>query len=348
MIKKNFLKNSFVLMALLSLPSCKWFANQTSMECSSCPSHATSSTTSTNSGATLLSMGNKTLLSEGDFENLITEITEANEQAKLMLQLIPDFREQFFKAKKQAIIISEWAKRNGIRNSDEYRKKEQRMMDAIKESLDSEEFVKRHPVDVSDADAQRYYDENKDKDPRIAAATSGVNAVGISFDDAAKASEFAKRVKTGGNKNFDSLAKEGKLKVTSFGVINNDSFIDKAVKDKALTLKNFPDVFTVKGENGKTWVVFAKNKEKAQYKKFEEVKATIKQMLKPKKLEEMVNTELPRLENEYKIVENSQYFENLRKKSQDDQMAQAQQMAQPEMPKAPKKELAAAKPTSVA
>ncbi len=71
-------------------------------------------------------------------------------------------------------------------------------------------------------------------------------------------------------------------------------------------------------------------------------------MLKPRKLEEMVNVELPRLEAEYKITENTQYFENLRNKSAQDQAAQAQEMVQPTMPKAPAKELSNAKPTSAA
>jgi len=117
----------------------------------------------TDPNAILLTINNKPVLTKGDFDNLITEITEENEKAKLMLQLIPDFKEQFFKAKKQAIIISEWAKRNGIRNTAEYKKKENRMIEPIKEYLDSEAFIKQYSVDVSDEDALRYYEENKDK-----------------------------------------------------------------------------------------------------------------------------------------------------------------------------------------
>lgn len=341
MITKNFFKNSVIVLALLSLPSCKWFAkNQDGTDCVSCCSG--------DSSTILLTVDGRPALTQRDFDNLINEITEANEQAKLMLQLIPDFREQFFKAKKQAIIISEWAKRNGIRNTPEYKKKENRMMEAIKESLDSEEFVKRHSVEVSDEDALKYYEENKDKDPRIANATPGVHAVGVKFDDSAKASEFAKKVKNGGSKNIEGLAKENKLTITSFGTITQDSMIDNAIKSKALSTKQFPDTFMVKDASGKSWVVVAKNKDKGTYKKFEEVKETIKHMLKPRKLEEMVNTELPKLEVEYKIVENNKHFEDLRKKSEQDQASQAQEMGMPEMPKAPSKELSGAKPTSVA
>lgn len=340
MITKNFFKSSVIVLALLSLPSCKWFApNQDSADCGSCCSNE--------ANETLLTVNGRTALTKNDFDNLINEITEANEQAKLMLQLIPDFREQFFKAKKQAIIISEWSKRNGVRNTPEYKKKENRMMEAIKESLDSEEFVKRHSVEVSDEDAMKYYEENKDKDPRLAGNTPGVLSVGVSFDDSAKASEFAKKVKNNGSKNLEGLAKEQKLAVTSFGVVTQDSMVDNAVKEKVLSSKQFPETFMLKDAKGKTWVVVAKSKDKGNYKKFEEVSATIKHMLKPKKLEEMVNTELPKLETEYKIVENSKYFEGLRNKAEQDQ-AQAQEAATQNMPKAPAKELSAAKPTSVA
>ncbi|MDR3646523.1 MAG: hypothetical protein P4L22_03205 [Candidatus Babeliales bacterium] len=326
MVTKNFFKNAVIVLALLSLPSCKWFSqNQDSLDCDTCCSSDTNTT--------LLTVNGKTALTQRDFDNLIEEITQANEQAKLMLQLIPDFREQFFKAKKQAIVISEWAKRNGIRNTPEYKKKENRMMEAIKESLDSEEFVKHHSVEVSDEDALRYYEENKDKDPRIASNTPGVLAVGVRFEDGAKASEFAKKVKNNGAK-VEALAKEQKLPVTSFGVITQDSMVDNAIKAKVLSSKQFPDTAMVKDAQGTAWVVVSKSKDKGAHKKFEEVKETIKHMLKPRKLEEMVNTELPKLETEYKIEENSKYFENLRNKAAHDQAAQAQEMAQA-MPAAP-------------
>jgi len=219
------------------------------------------------------------------------------------------------------------------------------MIEAIKESLDSEEFIKRHSVDVSDEDALRYYEENKDKDPRIANGTPGVHAVGVSFNDATKASEFAKKAK--GGKNIDTLAKENKLSLTSFGTVTQDSMIDNAIKAKVLAARTFPDTFVVKDTHGKTWVVVAKSKDAGSHRKFEEVKQTIKHMLKPRKLEEMVNTELPKLETEYKIVENNQYFENLRKQAEQNQAAQAQEMAQA-MPKAPSKELAHSRPSSAA
>jgi inorganic pyrophosphatase len=339
MVTKNFFKNSVIVLALLSLPSCKWFSkNQDGVDCVSCCAD--------DSSTTLLTVDGRPALTQRDFDNLINEITEANEQAKLMLQLIPDFREQFFKAKKQAIVISEWAKRTGVRNTPEYKKKENRMMEAIKESLDSEEFIKNHSVEVSDEDALKYYEENKDKDPRIASATAGVHAVGVSFGDAAKANDFAKKLKAAGNKNVDSLAKENKLSVTSFGTITQDSMVDNAIKAKALSAKQFPESFVVKDANGKSWVVVVKSKDKGTYKKFEEVSQTIKHMLKPRKLEEMVNTELPKLEAEYKIVENSKFFEDLRKKSEQDQAAQAQEMAMAAAPKAPAKELSGAKPAN--
>ncbi|MDR3646522.1 MAG: hypothetical protein P4L22_03200 [Candidatus Babeliales bacterium] len=176
---------------------------------------ASASSYASETNPTLLRIDGKAVLTQCDFDNLIEEITDANEQAKLMLQLIPDFREQFFNAKMQAIIISEWAKRNGIRNTPEYKKKENRMMEAIKESLDSEEFIKRYSVvEPSDEDALEYYEKNKDEE---------------------------------------------------------------------------------------------------KYATFEEAKPTIKKTLKNKIITEMINAEIPQFKAEYNVVENNQYFENLRK-----------------------------------
>jgi len=99
MATKNLFKSAVIVLALLSLPSCKWFSkNQEGLDCDTC--------CTSDSNATLLTINGKPALTQRDFDNLITEITEANEQAKLMLQLIPDFREQFFKAKNKQLLLA--------------------------------------------------------------------------------------------------------------------------------------------------------------------------------------------------------------------------------------------------
>ena len=321
MINKRFFSLSFLILSLLALSACKWFSSEnTGNGCSSCSS--CSSDIKKDSSEVLITINNKPALTVQEFEEFLAQAAEGNDQFKLMLQIMPDFKEQLFNMKKRGLIFSEWAKKEGVRNSQEYRKKEKAIMNSVRESLDAEEFIKHHKVEVSDTDAQKYYDENKNQDPRILISAEGIKASGISFANQKEANEFLEKLKV--NKNIDELAKPKKLKIEKFGNVNEESNIDSKLKEKILATKTFPTDLVVKGENGKFWVIAISGKDQGQYRPFEQVKETIKRLVAPKKLEEMIEIELPKYEASFKVVENKKYFEDAKKQldqaMQDDQL----------------------------
>jgi len=88
MTNNSIFKKTFLAILLLSLPSCKWFKQNHNSDCLGC--------CGVDGSETLLSIDGKALLTQKDFDNLINDITEANEQARMMLQLIPRFQRTVF------------------------------------------------------------------------------------------------------------------------------------------------------------------------------------------------------------------------------------------------------------
>lgn len=335
MDKKGFLSIVVLLLTIGMLPGCKWFNGNkngsTCVECASCPGASVKDTSEV-----LISVDGEPALTVKKFEDFINQMAESNEQVKLVRQIMPDFDQQLFEMKQREIIINKWAEKEGIRNSDEYRKKEKMIIDSVRTQLDTEEFFKKFKAEPSEDEIKKYYDENKDKDPRILAAPAGVTAMGVSFRKQEAANDFASKVNA---KNFEKIAKDQKLSVARFGVVTSESMIDNNVKNELMKLKDFPVVKVVKGEKGKFWVIFAKSKEKSQFRPYEQAKEMIKRILLPKKMEEIIKDELPKLKSDFKIVENKEYFERIKKQREQkaEQQTAAQQAQAPVKTEAEKK-----------
>lgn len=325
MLKMKLLSSALFGLVIVSLPGCNWFKKSDDASTSASSSDAQNS-------AVLLTANGKAILTAQEFEDFLNKASEGNEQIKLMLQFVPDFKEQLFTMKKRAAIISQWAKKKNVRDSKDYKDKEKAILDSVREGLDSEEFLRAYPAEISDVDLQKYYDENKDKDQRLAQTLAGIKAVSVSFNgNSAAASEFADAVNKAG-KDLEKVAKSRKLQVAQLGSVNEESMIDAKIKEKVLSAKTFPTVFVVKDEKGKFFVVAAKSREQAQYRPFEQVKEMIARVLKPKKIEEMLELELPKLEKEFNIVEDRSYFEAEKQKAQS-ASEEAAKLTQQSLPK---------------
>ena len=112
----------------------------------------------------LVSVDGKSKLTVKSFEEALNFLLES-ERFRNMTQ-ISDIKEQLFNAKKNAIVHSEWAKNEGIADSDEFKKKYKMICDDIKDQLNHDLFAESYKAEVSDIDAKKFYDENKD-DPRL-------------------------------------------------------------------------------------------------------------------------------------------------------------------------------------
>src|SRR3990167_3554158 len=92
----------------------------------------------------------KTKLTVKSFEALLDSLAAENEQFKMMIQFMPDIKEQVFNAKKNAIVHSEWANNEGVADSDEFKKKYKMICDGVKDQLNHDLFAESYKAEVSD------------------------------------------------------------------------------------------------------------------------------------------------------------------------------------------------------
>ena len=266
-------------------------------------------------GEVLISANGKPFLTEHELENFLEQAAEADPQTRMMITMMPEgVKEQALEAKKRAAIISEWAKHEGVRDSQDYKTKKALITQSIDESLDNEAFMKKHKVEVSDKEAREFYDENKLKDPRFKISQEGTKAFGVSFDTESSAKEFLDSVKSKVSE-IEKLAESKKLKTRDFGIVNQESYAPKAIKEAILKAK-IPSVQIVKEDN-KFWVVASLTKEAAKYHSFDDLKDGIKRMLEGQKMEEMMTKELPKYEKQFGVKVNEDYLKNLKAKRED-------------------------------
>jgi hypothetical protein len=292
-----------LLTSLIVLPGCSFFDKKGKDDVSA---HKVVS------GDVLVYSGDKPLLTEEEFNDFLDQAAEADPQARMMLSMMPEaIREQALEAKKRALVISEWAKHEGVRDSKEYQSKQKLIMQSVQESLDSEAFMKKHKVEITDKEARTFYDENKTKDPRFMISQAGVKTFGVEFDSKVKADEYLEKIKNSIS-SIEKDAESQKLKTRDFGTINTDSYAPKAIKDVILKAK-VPSVQVVK-EDGNFWVVAALSKETAKYHSFDDLKEGIKKMLEQQKIEDMMEKELPKYEKQFGIKINEDYLKDLKDK----------------------------------
>ncbi len=286
------------------------------------------STTMVADGRVLVEVSGKPALTERDFEDLLAQAAEADQQIKFMLEFMPEVtREQLFKAKKRGVIISEWAKSEGVRETEKYKKKFDQIVKSLYEALDNEHFLERHKAEVTDADVKKFYDEQKSKDPRLTISPAGVKSVAVSFESKDTAQKFLDKVAQK-PKEFEKIAQAEKLQVRNFGVVNQESTVDAPVKAKILAMKA-PSVELVQ-DGKKFWVVAALSKEQAAYHAFEDVKEGIRRLLMPQKIEVMYEAELPKIEQKLGIKQDENYLKELQQKREqrEQEMQQKQQAAE--------------------
>lgn len=335
-------KISLLSASLLFLPAC-WNKKQEAVE----PVEVVD-----DGSEVLVSIDGKTKLTVKSFDALLDKIASENEQFKMMLQFMPDVKEQVFKAKKQAIIHDEWATREGIKDSEEYKKKHAMVLEGVRDQLNNEAFVKRHKPEVSDTEVKKFYDENKEKDPRLMKSPEGVKADSIEFKTKEEADAFKDKVTA---ETFNKVAKEDDLKSKALGtdgLVTENSFqLASDVRDSVLKAKS-PSVIVAKDDD-KYLVIHVKSKAKASYHDFDQVKDGLKQMLQSQKTEEAVSKATDEYAKKLNIKENTKYFEDIKKQKEEEAKKAAEEFAKAQKEQEakdkkkpvakPAKELAAAK-----
>lgn len=261
----------------------------------------------------LLTVNGVPKITVNNLEADLNELSEMDQQIKMMLMFDPEgTKERVFKEQKRMAIIEEWARVSGVRDSAEYQSKKARIMNHVGRQLDFEQFLNTHKVDVTQADVLDYYNQHKDQDYHILISPAGIKTQTVEFATQNDAQEFVNKLKQAGINQIDKLANEQKLFVRNLN-INETSYADKDIKEAVLKMKNFPAVVIVPDqEKGKFWVVAAQEHQAAKYQEFDKVKDALKQMLMPKKVGEMLEVKIPEYGEQFNLVENTTYFEDLK------------------------------------
>jgi len=167
-----------------------------------------------------------------------------------------------------------------------------------------------NPVVVSDAEVEKFYEDNKNAIPELMMSRGGVKAAGISFDKEDAARAFAAKAKGG---DLAKVAKnDGKAnKVHDFKFVNEQSVgIDNAVKNKIIALTKVPAVEVVKGDDKHFWVIQATEKQAVKYRPLEQVKVGLKQYMEKERKVASLEKEIAKLKEQYHVVINDEFFKN--------------------------------------
>jgi len=181
------------------------------------------------------------------------------------------------------------------------------LMRSVRHMINGKFFGQKVSAEVTDADAQDFYDKNKSSIPQLMISAGGVKAMGVAFDTQAKAQEFAAKV----NGNIQKAAETAglKAKLQNFNVVNAQSIgMNETLRDRIVAIQKTPVVEVIKVDDKTFWVISATEKEEAKYQPFEQVKAGLKGHLEKEKRDEALKAELERLRGEYKVVMNESYF----------------------------------------
>lgn len=335
MNKRTLVSSILVMGALVLLPQCELFKSGESTTSShenvssGVPTSAPAMPAASGpQGEVLLTLFGEPKVTVSDFQNYKKELLEAQPNYASIIEFMPGANEQIFDSLVNEAVLEEWAAKNKIAQTKEYREDLDKIMKYAHRSLNVKYFQEKHPVAVTDAEVKKYYDENKNNIPQLIVSPGGVTAKAVMFDTKAAAQTFYDKVKDP-KSNFDAISKESNVTVKDLGEVNNQSFeVDSAVRKILLDTKRFPSIELVEVNDKSFSVVKALSKKDAQYVPFDQVKPGIENLLKQQKAAEVLTKELDKLKSEYKANINKEYFERERKVQEEHAQKAAASMKQ--------------------
>lgn len=294
---------AFVLVSgLMLLAGCNWFKK----------SEQTSGTSSA-SGDVLMTIDGAPALTVKEYEEQLDMARKANPQIEMFLQMMPNAEREFvFRGMATARLMKAWAHKQGIDQTEEFKKQQQHLHEAMDLQLYMKHFDEAHPITVSDSDVQKYYEEKKDTIPGLALSQGGVETSYVRFESKNKAQEFFEKVKEVKKADsFKKIAEDNKQQVGQ-SVINAKSPFGDAIKNTVLDLKKFPSVQVVKAGEDAYWVIFASGKTEAKYHdiKSPQVQQGLRKMIADERKEKQLEAMVEKLKSELNVVENSKYFDD--------------------------------------
>ncbi|MCX5925214.1 MAG: peptidyl-prolyl cis-trans isomerase [Candidatus Dependentiae bacterium] len=308
------------LVALLAaLPGCtNWFSGDkgTSKDAMSSENGATSATakesTSSQDSATIVFIDGKPLITVKRLEKEKNDLMESNPQLKQMLPLMPakQLDRNLAEGLTNQEVVAKYIADKKIDTSKEYLEEMERIQQSVKHMLNNKFFSQNLKAEVSDSEVKDFYDKKKNQIPQLLISQGGVKASGVQFNTAEKAQAFVAKINEHkGNLQKAADAAPTKEKVQNFNLVNEQSIgIDAQLRDKIVALKKVPTTEVIKIDDKTFWVVQATEKQEAKYQPFEAIKAELAKHLEQKKHEELLEAEVKKLHDTYKITFNEEYF----------------------------------------
>ncbi|MCX5924377.1 MAG: hypothetical protein NTZ68_03070 [Candidatus Dependentiae bacterium] len=293
---------AFIIVSALTIPGCAWWPFGSSNK----------ETTSFSGSDALLTIDGVPALTVQEYEEQLDMARKANQQIDMLLQMMPNAEKDFvFRGMATAKLMKAWAQKQGIDKTEDFKKQRSQLHEAMDLQLYMKHFDEAHPINISDSDVAKFYEDKKDSIPALTLSAGGVEVSFVRFESKDKAEKFFDKVK--GFKKaaaFKASAEDSKQKAGD-SVINEKSSFSPSIKSAVLSFKKFPSVHMLKAEDNSYWVLFAAGKSEAKYRdpKTPEIQHGLRKMLaderKEKQLEELVD----KLKTEMNVVENNKYFE---------------------------------------
>ena len=263
------------------------------------------------------------VLTVQDYEQYESQVLQAQPQVRNMMALVsPQERAAIMNElreglKKQELIL-QWARVNGIDKRTDFQNDYRQALRMIERGLAMKYFQEDNPVNVSESDIKRFYDDNKGT--LYLMAPAGIATIGVSFEKEAVAKAFYDKASAAGA-DFAAQAKDAQLPVRSLSNVSEQSTnIDESLKKAILSVNKFPTVKMVKGENDSWWVVQAKAKEEEKYFSLDQIKDDARNRLSAERMAQNINDTIAKLQEDHEIVQREEYF--LQKAQEDEASGQ--------------------------
>lgn len=311
------INGAFLLSCLALLSACDWLKKGSG--CPTCDS--SSSLASAAPEDVLLSVDGKPAITKGSFDDFFNAYLSSNPQAAAYIAFDPGARRRVFQEKELQVLVAHKVKKDGKDKTPEYRKKFEQACEMAQWSVNLEIFRDEvlASIDSSDAGLEKFYNENKGKNPAFDNAPfqispEGIKMQGVEFSDQKAARDFLTKAQKAPGE-FSALAKAAKNSVKDLGLITTASS-DFGLKAKAKTLQS-NGVDLVYTPKGKYLVIKGVGQRQApKYAEFAELvkdaqgKEMLSNVKKQVEFPQIVMKRIEDLKKELNAKENLKYFED--------------------------------------
>ena len=235
------------------------------------------------------------------FDQLIAS-NAGNPQFQMMLNMLPNAKEEIFKGQSNEKIILYWAEKDGVTKTKEYQDKLEQGVKMLQVGLAAEFFQKEFndQLKPTEEEMRAWYEEHKN--PQLLVSPASFKALGVECSSTAEASTLYTQAKQA-PKNFKSIAGASRVKDLAVSEFSFD--VDAAIKDAVSTVTKFPTALSVTATDGKQWVVVVTGSEEAKYQPYEQIKQGLEQMVAREKVGKFYTERLNQLRAEYNVVEDT-------------------------------------------